>query len=756
MHIIGRLTIPIMCFFIAEGYRHTSNLRRYIHRMICFWLISILPFYLFFGDMYEYRQNIIFDLLLGLCTLTILNASTLKKWQKVLLTAAIFFLSAAVGGWPVMPILFILIFYYVPDFKKQALWICTLTVLLVIFLAVTSSLNQTYHFCHYSWMWYDRLYMLGFMLSLLFLKHYNREKGQTPFTSYFFYIFYPAHFLLLYLVQKMIAGVSAEQIYTCMHLAALFLLLGILIKVVLVKPSKAQMATLMVVFSAIIYTFGFLIEITTISATVCYAAIKVEYLGEVLLITAFTLFIKELCHRKIPIFIYILEILVGTITLWCIFTVEQNHFFYSNIGRDSSGSFSRLSLTYNTGFYLFAVYLAIYCMAGILLCLHTARHCIGIERKRLYCCICGIICPWIPILLRSLGLTGGYEIPSIGIAGSAWFICLALLKYGFFDSVALAGESALRHGNEGILVINTNRQIVYANHFIQELFGQLTEYSNVKDYPVLQDIFTKKKKTLTVNGKVYEMRLEPLMESGYLQGYMLWAINMTEHYKHLMKIEDIAKKDALTGIYNRNVFESELTYYLDNSGSGAMFMLDLDNFKQVNDIYGIRPVMMCSAALVRSLLLFQKMPALPAVSVGMSSACSLSRSPILRNLPELPGRSLQTLRKAFPIRNMQMWLLYRLELRSADLRKMSLRSVMPNSTAEQTEPYIFLRITARIPGIFIRNHNDLSFMTYARKQLIHSASGHIFMRFYRYLPLSSVCRFYVNGFSFDLHVLHGR
>ena len=216
LHIIGRLTIPIMCFFIAEGYRHTSNLRRYIHRMICFWLISILPFYLFFGDMYEYRQNIIFDLLLGLCTLTVLNASTLKKWKKVLLTAAIFFLSAAVGGWPVMPILFILIFYYLPDFKKQALWICTLTVLLVIFLAVTSSLNQTYHFCHYSWMWYDRLYMLGFMLSLLFLKHYNREKGQTPFTSYFFYIFYPAHFLLLYLVQKMIAGVSAEQIYTCM------------------------------------------------------------------------------------------------------------------------------------------------------------------------------------------------------------------------------------------------------------------------------------------------------------------------------------------------------------------------------------------------------------------------------------------------------------------------------------------------------------------------------------------------------------
>ena len=27
MHIIGRLTLPIMCFFIAEGFRHTSNIK---------------------------------------------------------------------------------------------------------------------------------------------------------------------------------------------------------------------------------------------------------------------------------------------------------------------------------------------------------------------------------------------------------------------------------------------------------------------------------------------------------------------------------------------------------------------------------------------------------------------------------------------------------------------------------------------------------------------------------------------------------
>lgn len=30
MHIIGRFTLPIMCFFIAEGFGHTSSKKGYI------------------------------------------------------------------------------------------------------------------------------------------------------------------------------------------------------------------------------------------------------------------------------------------------------------------------------------------------------------------------------------------------------------------------------------------------------------------------------------------------------------------------------------------------------------------------------------------------------------------------------------------------------------------------------------------------------------------------------------------------------
>ena len=44
IHIFGRLTCPIMCYFIAEGYHYTKNLKKYIGRMFLFAVISHFPY----------------------------------------------------------------------------------------------------------------------------------------------------------------------------------------------------------------------------------------------------------------------------------------------------------------------------------------------------------------------------------------------------------------------------------------------------------------------------------------------------------------------------------------------------------------------------------------------------------------------------------------------------------------------------------------------------------------------------------------
>ena len=40
LHMIGRITCPVMCYFIAEGYHHTRDIHRYTRRLFGFALLA--------------------------------------------------------------------------------------------------------------------------------------------------------------------------------------------------------------------------------------------------------------------------------------------------------------------------------------------------------------------------------------------------------------------------------------------------------------------------------------------------------------------------------------------------------------------------------------------------------------------------------------------------------------------------------------------------------------------------------------------
>lgn len=583
MHIIGRLTIPIMCFFVAEGFRHTSSRKGYVMRMALFSIVAMIPFYLFFHELYDYRQNIIFDLLLGLLLLNVLENERFKVWQKIILGAGLFGISITIGGWIIMPMLYILVFYYVKEFKKQAAWICGLTIVLEVFLIVAVELNRIWHFSHYDWPWYDKLYFLGFMLPLVLLKRYNGEKGKNIIGKYFFYLFYPAHFLVLAAIKALISGCTIYELYVALHIIGLIVCLGILLLVLWAKPSRGQSGTLLLVLSGCVYTFGFLVEITSANVGGFYAATLMQYFGECLLMIGFTLFVGEMCHREIPAFIYAAECVYGIFVMWMILTTRENHIFYTSIGMNEEGPFPRLVLEYGWGFNVFVFYMVVVCVSCFIICILGGVKSKGIERKRMVCTATAIACPWIPNLIRATGITGGYEIPCIGIMGAVILVGLALTRYGYFDSIALAGENALSHGQEGIMVINNNRMITYFNKRMEEMFGQLSLKQNAYRNKTLEDIFEGRIKTLQLKDKMYEMRVEALNEGGYK---MLWMFDITKHHELLTQISDLAHKDSLTGVYNRHYFSTLLEAYLEQGGGGSLFMMDLNHFRQLNDRFG--------------------------------------------------------------------------------------------------------------------------------------------------------------------------
>lgn len=202
---IGRIAAPIFLFSIANGYRHTRNFNRYALRLLVFACLAEWPYYLLFG----FHGNIMFTLLLGLLTLRLMDWGNEKRaglgyllCAGVVIAAEYFALFEGKGRY----ILFILVFYWTerwPVRKRALLWLFLMPLSRYgLTWMVISERLFTYRWFH---MWC--INAVGPLLGVAFTFLYNGKKGPSfPGDKYLWYVFYPAHLLVLGLAQKALLG----------------------------------------------------------------------------------------------------------------------------------------------------------------------------------------------------------------------------------------------------------------------------------------------------------------------------------------------------------------------------------------------------------------------------------------------------------------------------------------------------------------------------------------------------------------------
>lgn len=206
---IGRLAMPLFAFFIAEGCRYTSNKLRYFLQIFLLG-VACQSIYIaeqaIFGDVRSFYLNILltfsFSILIGCAYLywekNLESGSSAKIRLSALLFLGAVFLAvifcafcdyvdaqtyyelAIDYGLP--GILLPLAALISKDRNKQFLYF---SFALILFCAATC--GRTPH------VWFA-------LLDIPLLAFYNGQKGKTRF-KYGFYLFYPLHLAILYLIQ---------------------------------------------------------------------------------------------------------------------------------------------------------------------------------------------------------------------------------------------------------------------------------------------------------------------------------------------------------------------------------------------------------------------------------------------------------------------------------------------------------------------------------------------------------------------------
>ncbi|MCL2592048.1 MAG: conjugal transfer protein TraX, partial [Defluviitaleaceae bacterium] len=186
---IGGFTFPIMAFFIVEGYKHTSNIKKYLLRVFLAGVAAQIPFTLIFGN---YTLNVMFTIFLGIVTLLLYDKIKNKVVFGVIFVLTLVLQYFVSFDWGIAASIVILLYQIIKNENWRKIIPPIFAGIMVILLALRGGGLSNIHI---NFVILAGPYILCCFLSAILLLCYNGERGRK--SKYLFYAFYPVHLAIL-------------------------------------------------------------------------------------------------------------------------------------------------------------------------------------------------------------------------------------------------------------------------------------------------------------------------------------------------------------------------------------------------------------------------------------------------------------------------------------------------------------------------------------------------------------------------------
>jgi len=192
-----------MAFFVVEGYRHTSNLKKYLLRICVFALIS-MPFYMvaIVGALGMMWLNIMFTIAFSIIVLLLYDKIKIRVLFWLLYALVILPISFMFFEWSFAGVTMVLLYHIIRNESARRIvppMFAAISMLLMTGLVAISpsEVSEAAHplFVNPDFLPVMATFPIGCAAVAFLLKCYNGERGKRM--KWLFYAFYPAHLAVL-------------------------------------------------------------------------------------------------------------------------------------------------------------------------------------------------------------------------------------------------------------------------------------------------------------------------------------------------------------------------------------------------------------------------------------------------------------------------------------------------------------------------------------------------------------------------------
>lgn len=192
LHLVGRLTAPIMWFFVCEGFYYTHNPKKYIQRLGIFALISHFAYCFWYGGSFiPFKEglfnqtSVMWPLFIAAVVLYLEHGDVkMNKYLKWILTFVLVW-SAFPADWSCIAVLAITDMYKRRGNLEKQIFV------MIPYVAIYGIISYFFVSKVYA---YE---LVGVLLVYPILRLYNGERGEAKWMKWFFYIYYPLHLVVI-------------------------------------------------------------------------------------------------------------------------------------------------------------------------------------------------------------------------------------------------------------------------------------------------------------------------------------------------------------------------------------------------------------------------------------------------------------------------------------------------------------------------------------------------------------------------------